>query len=127
MGGLIGVFSGSGALLALFVFLRLPTLWENAVVGLRYTYILVAAIAFGFSVFLYLALRPRIRNIELPISSSTSSSSSESDEEDTIEAPKTRGFMSNLKDGLLAIKNPRILLGYMAGLFFLLLKSRLPC
>jgi hypothetical protein len=110
--GLIGVSSGSGALLALFVFLRAPVLWDDPIAGLRYTYVLVASLSFAFSLFLYFALRIR-PVIELPRSCSASSTSS--DEENEVILGKVNRILPILTDGLLAIKNPRILLGYMAG------------
>lgn len=45
---LVGMASGSGALLALFGFLRIPVFWgDDEVMGLRWTYWIVAGISFG--------------------------------------------------------------------------------
>jgi MFS family permease len=63
--------------------------------------------------FLYWALKPR-QPVHLSRSCSESSSSSD-DEAEVHNGKASRGFMPVLTDGLLAIKNPRILLGYMAG------------
>ncbi|KAJ3276483.1 hypothetical protein HDU76_010524, partial [Blyttiomyces sp. JEL0837] len=68
--GLVGLSSGSGALLALFVFLRLPAQFNDGPTGLHATYLIVAGIAILFSLGLLLSLRKQ--NYD-PVSPSTPS------------------------------------------------------
>ncbi|KAJ3082995.1 hypothetical protein HK102_001335 [Quaeritorhiza haematococci] len=58
---LVGEMSGVGALLALFVFLRLPSNFGGGLAGLRKTYFIVGGISLVFAFFLFFALRVRKR------------------------------------------------------------------
>ncbi|KAJ3107851.1 hypothetical protein HDU97_003199, partial [Phlyctochytrium planicorne] len=96
--GLVGLVSGLGALLALFVFLRLPSNFDDPVRGLKTTYIMVAGIAFVFGLFLLLALRrdsgTAIRSPDQPPTATTTATQGEeeTDQEDTAsEASKSVG------------------------------------
>ncbi|KAJ3109464.1 hypothetical protein HDU96_007228 [Phlyctochytrium bullatum] len=74
--GLVGLMSGLGALLALFVFLRLPANYDDVVKGLRTVYLMVAGISVLFAVFLLFALKAKEINRHHPFPSSSVDSNS---------------------------------------------------
>ncbi|KAJ3027725.1 UNVERIFIED_CONTAM: hypothetical protein HDU68_003257 [Siphonaria sp. JEL0065] len=94
LAGLVGLCSGSGALLALFVIMPLPLKFDDIVDGIQTTYLGVGLVAIGFSVLLFVALRPYM----------------------TIASRPSKTFFQKGKEGIWAAVDPKILLGY-AGSF----------
>ncbi|KAI8851251.1 hypothetical protein BC829DRAFT_387675 [Chytridium lagenaria] len=124
--GLVGLTSGLGALLALFVFLRLPANFSDVVRGLRITYLLVAGISFIFAIFLIFALKSTRKPVSevvtasaepLAIETPVPVSPSGSDDESEPKKPEADfcGVVGLAWEGIKAAKNPRILLGYVGA------------
>ncbi|RLO08632.1 hypothetical protein DYB28_011479 [Aphanomyces astaci] len=117
--GLVGLMSGIGALVAVFVFLRMPAKYADQVQGLRVTYSVVAAICALFGVFLFFALRPK--QLTNPMSTTlmyatdddtTASSSPSTGSQATS---KQVSFLAGLRAGYAAAKDGKVLLGYFGG------------
>lgn len=138
---LVGICSGLGAITALFFFLRIPLFFpDGAFNGLRKTYFIVASISVAFGFFLVYGLKKEeedtgfipTSNTSDVVSPSISSISSEINAascshniNQSIRPPrstencpaikKSKHFLPILKEGLYAIKDMRILLGYIGG------------
>ncbi|KAJ3073990.1 hypothetical protein HDU98_000151 [Podochytrium sp. JEL0797] len=172
MAGLVGLFAGCGALVALFVFMPLPFKFDSIVKGLQTTYLIVGLIACTFGVLLFFFLTPNSthpsetplsavqaegdllprsgvstdsaavliatessssKNIPNPHSStiamegsasscpvmgSRSSPLSEESPATVSESPEPiikKSVMQVAKEGLLAAKDPKIMLGYVGS------------
>ncbi|KAJ3223502.1 hypothetical protein HK099_001033 [Clydaea vesicula] len=149
LSGVVGLFSGLGALIALFGFLRLPTMFK--VNGLQYTFYIVGSICFLFSIFIWFSLKNRVvvkKNININNSSSSprtpnstgNATNASSDGlipnyevenaaptsnshiprsarsiENCPAVIKSKSFPIVVKEGLYAIKDPKVLLGYVGG------------
>ncbi|KAJ3209627.1 hypothetical protein HDU67_006034 [Dinochytrium kinnereticum] len=120
--GLVGLTSGLGALLALFVFLPLPTRFKDVIRGLRTTYLLVAGLAIAFAVFLFFALRVKSPVPPPPIAPQASTIPADDETTEEGEAAmkeKKKGTFKTVVglawEGVMAARNPRILLGYIGA------------
>ena len=117
LSGILGLFSGSGALLALFVFLRLPAYFDNEINGLKITYWIVAGISFLFAIFIGLVLRKPRQSIHLdntPVSSPASRNRPLSLDRCPV-IVKSKNFPQIVYQGIIAIKNPRVLVSYFGS------------
>ncbi|KAI8918006.1 major facilitator superfamily domain-containing protein [Entophlyctis helioformis] len=68
--GVVGCTTGLGALLGLFVFLRLPTFFGKTESGLRKSFTIVGCIALVLAVFLFFTLPRNTRKDQLPVDGS---------------------------------------------------------
>jgi MFS family permease len=104
--GLVGLTSGLGALLGVFVFLRLPP-----TLGLQYSYFVVAGIALvSASLFLVVPLTAKISSGE-----ELESGNDEEAEGGFVATQNKANPFQSAKAGILAAKNPNILLGYISS------------
>ncbi|KAJ1550904.1 hypothetical protein HK096_004303, partial [Nowakowskiella sp. JEL0078] len=124
----VGLMTGCGALLALFVFLRIPSSTADPVAGLRKAFFIVGGIAAFFGVFIFFTLRKSfgkdLTRIEQPqkISSEFVSSQSQS-QENSSSSLLSKSFLPNNKrsilnialEGIKAARDPVILVGYIGG------------
>ncbi|ORY51043.1 MFS general substrate transporter [Rhizoclosmatium globosum] len=104
LAGLVGLCSGLGALLALFVFMPMPFKFGDAAKGLRVTFLIVGLLSVIFAVLLFFFLKP----IKAP----------EEDDADKTEPEETESrktFIQTAKEGILAAKDPKVLLGYVGS------------
>ena len=108
--GLVGLSSGLGALLGVFVFLPLPTRFSNAVNGLRSTYLIVAGIAIFGAVLFYSTAVSLLMKREASQENIRNSQPQAAPQSTWIK------LFTSVKDGIKAAKNPTIFLGY-AGNF----------
>ncbi|OQR93147.1 hypothetical protein ACHHYP_02857 [Achlya hypogyna] len=108
--GLVGLMSGVGALLAVFVFLPLPTKFASAVEGLRISYAVVGGFAVLFGLFLFFALRPKAVNDAALLSQAHGIAPLEPSK--PVETPS---FVAGFKAGIAAAKDGKVLLGYMGS------------
>ncbi|KAI8610257.1 major facilitator superfamily domain-containing protein [Chytriomyces sp. MP71] len=155
LAGLVGLCSGSGALVALFAFMPLPFKFSDIVQGVEATYLIVGIISFAFSILLALFLvpvHPSIRNsCEAPNPAAgtgnivhPSALESRTDEESILEtasransldetrasahllppslsstsvtpATAKKSIAQIAREGFLAARDPRVLLGYTAS------------
>ena len=108
--GVVGLASGFGALLGVFVFLPLPTRFGDAVQGLQTTYLLVGGVSILAAILMYTTWISLVRRRLF--------SRQNGPNEQPQASPQSRleQFCSNFKQGFLAAKNPNIFLGY-AGNF----------
>ncbi|TPX56524.1 hypothetical protein PhCBS80983_g04490 [Powellomyces hirtus] len=122
--GLVGLVSGCGALIALFVLLRLPPKFGDGTHGLRVTFFITAGISVAAAALMWTALQSRSR-MRLAVSRSTTSSppGSVADSErnlstDVIMTPQPapaslhhrKPLKTIAKEGILAGRDLRILL-----------------
>ena len=108
--GLVGLSSGLGALLGVFVFLPLPTRFDDAVRGLQTTYLIVAAVAIFGALLMFtswITLYRKSAHVNTTQNEVVPTSNNQ---------PRITKFIKKAKEGLLAAKNPNIFLGY-AGNF----------
>ncbi|KAI8907611.1 major facilitator superfamily domain-containing protein [Powellomyces hirtus] len=132
--GLVGLVSGCGALIALFVLLRLPPKFGDGTHGLRVTFFITAGISVAAAVLMWTALQSSSR-MRLAVSHSTTSSpplspisvADSAERNLSTEAILTpqpapaslhhrKPLKTIAKEGILAGRDLRILLGY-AGSF----------
>ncbi|KDO23968.1 hypothetical protein SPRG_10665 [Saprolegnia parasitica CBS 223.65] len=110
--GLVGLMSGVGALLAVFVFLPLPTKFASVVDGLRISYAIVGGVSIAFGFFLLYALRPKSTNKDSALLThdheTTGLEQSKGDDR-----PPT--FLEGFKAGVAAASDGKVLLGYMGS------------
>lgn len=108
MAGMVGIFSGLGALVALFVFLPLvTTLSGGGAAGLRNTYMLVASLAVVFAGGLYFAMAPapaiQLQEDNVQVTGTDA-------EMGVVGSRVEYSFINFAKEGLLAGRDPKILL-----------------
>ncbi|KAJ3058362.1 hypothetical protein HDU98_005520 [Podochytrium sp. JEL0797] len=125
MAGLVGLCAGCGALFALSVFVPMPFKFEDNLHGIRTTYLIVGLIACAFSVLLVLFLAPKMPHMEDSCPASV-------DEEVVADGKNSPGYLAStsssletapakksvlqvVKEGLLAAKDPKIMLGYVGS------------
>jgi MFS family permease len=101
--GLVGIFSGIGALLGLFIFLPLPAKFTNMVQGLHITYIIVGSVALLFSGVLFFAIKKK------KISTQNSTDASQ----ETVVPEKA--VVDIVKEGFKSSTDPTILLSYFGS------------
>ncbi|KAJ3021500.1 hypothetical protein HKX48_008357 [Thoreauomyces humboldtii] len=134
LSGMVGLVSGCGALIALFVLLRLPAHFGDGVHGLRVTFLIAAGLSALAAVLMWTLLQSHgsmKRNAVLsspPVSAESRASSygsiaSETNETQVFVPVATGGYVADVKpftriakEGILAGKDPRVFLGY-AGSF----------
>ncbi|KAI8821504.1 major facilitator superfamily domain-containing protein [Fimicolochytrium jonesii] len=132
--GLVGLLSGVGALVALFGFLRVPAGFGDGERGLRVTYWIVAGVAGAFAGGLWVFLRGGVghgakddvaerREEGPPVSPQRSENSLTSDTDRPLlsqtpapDMQRKKSVWQLAKEGVLAARDSRILLGY-AGSF----------
>lgn len=129
MAGLVGLCSGLGALVALFVFLPLvTTLSGGGLPGLRTTYLLVATITIGAAILLFFTLAPHTIPVAQPFIQEESSHVEDgclpaapmATLRPSVESQMTWGqsaysVIQLAQDGLMAGKDPKIILGYFSA------------
>ncbi|KAI9330294.1 major facilitator superfamily domain-containing protein [Obelidium mucronatum] len=71
MAGLVGLCSGCGALVALFVFMPLPLKFQDIVEGIQITYLIVGLLSVIFSVLLFFFLTAQSHPSETPLSAAS--------------------------------------------------------
>ncbi|RHY31716.1 hypothetical protein DYB32_003226 [Aphanomyces invadans] len=121
--GMVGLMSGVGALLAVFVFLRLPAKYVDQVHGLRFTYSVVAGICAVFGAFLFIALRPKLLTDPVTMtlipsadnSSAAETNASTAHAAQPVDRSKSVSFWSGLRAGIAAAKHGKVLLGYIGS------------
>ncbi|KAI8918005.1 major facilitator superfamily domain-containing protein [Entophlyctis helioformis] len=113
--GVVGCTTGLGALLGLFVFLRLPTFFGKTESGLRRSYIIVGCIALALSFFLVFALPRLPRKETLPASESQQQQQTFKPSFGQALVNKTRSVGKSAVQGVLAARDSRILLGYISS------------
>ncbi|KAJ3173128.1 hypothetical protein HDU88_004587 [Geranomyces variabilis] len=139
LAGLVGLVSGCGALLALFVLLRLPPKFGDGTHGLRVTFLITAGLSLAAAVLMWIGLqKPDKRSRRVPAHSSLDASSSSpalsSPGSSTVSIERTRSadammgrhvddedeakksIVDLAKEGVQAGRDLRVLLGY-AGSF----------
>ncbi|KND00412.1 uncharacterized protein SPPG_04735 [Spizellomyces punctatus DAOM BR117] len=129
--GLVGLVSGCGALIAVFLLLRLPAKFGDGAEGLRVTFWIAAGLSAAFACVLWICLQSkesllkapdattgRKASIDTGTENSTSSILPATDASDgaQLEVTRRKSIKEIAWEGILASKDPRILLGY-AGSF----------
>ncbi|KAI8896926.1 major facilitator superfamily domain-containing protein [Globomyces pollinis-pini] len=116
LSGIVGLFAGCGALLAVFVFLPLPNKYSDSVVGLNATYLLASVTAITISFIMILSAAHRRwsnRSMATEPTALNTSPDSTSPIVSTEEVKKSK-LIDSIRDGFYAAKNPKVFLGYAA-------------
>ncbi|CAK4085738.1 unnamed protein product [Aphanomyces euteiches] len=106
--GIVGLMSGVGALLAVFIFLPMPTKYSDQVKGLKSTYGIVASVSALFGLFLLFALRPK-RHVD------ENSAVLITSDECTHPPSKKISIFDGLKAGFAAARDGKVFLGYLGA------------
>ncbi|EQC33513.1 hypothetical protein SDRG_09020 [Saprolegnia diclina VS20] len=111
--GLVGLMSGVGALLAVFVFLPLPAKFASVVDGLRMSYAIVGGVSIVFGFFLLYALRPKASTKDTALLPNDHETIGLEQHAKSDALPPT--FLEGFKAGVAAASDGKVLLGYMGS------------
>ncbi|KAJ3294858.1 hypothetical protein HK104_003230 [Borealophlyctis nickersoniae] len=123
LSGIVGLMSGAGALIALFVFLRLPTYLGDAPRGLRITYLIVTAFSALFAIIVFFGLDGKRSKSDDRRSGASSEQVLIPDEErsgdsarvENVSRTEKPALLQLAKDGFWAARDLRVLLGYVSS------------
>ncbi|TPX71097.1 hypothetical protein SpCBS45565_g01321 [Spizellomyces sp. 'palustris'] len=125
--GLVGLVSGCGALIAVFLLLRLPAKFGDGAEGLRVTFWIAAGLSAAFACVLWICLQSKESLLKAPDPNTGRKASIDTGSENSscsilpaadashaaeLEVTERKSVKEIAWEGLLASKDPRILLGY---------------
>ncbi|KAG0234684.1 hypothetical protein BGW42_006304 [Actinomortierella wolfii] len=118
--GVVGLFTGVGALIAVFGFLPMPSRFAVGDVtleqGLKRTFLIVGVVALVVGVFLFFTLHKDRSKGFMKWIKSKKQSRKQDDLDMSEQQSQKYSFLALLKEGILAGKDRRISLAYLAGM-----------